>query len=50
VSPDLDPAHWVDSGLGVMFPNAGTQTSRSVALPTAAKRSYRVKAIRPLAP
>ncbi len=44
----LNPLNWVDSGLGTFAPTAGTATTRTVTLPTATKRFFRVKSIRPL--
>ena len=49
VNPDFtQPANWVDSGLGIFAPDAGTSTSRSVIQATAIKRFYRAKTMRPL--
>lgn len=49
INPDL-LLMWTDSGLGVITPAAGSQTTRTVTTAAGAKRFYRVRAIRPLAP
>jgi hypothetical protein len=49
VNTDLaQPLNWTDSGLGIFAPDNGTSTTRSVIQPTAIKRFYRAKAMRPL--
>jgi hypothetical protein len=51
VNPDLQPNHWtVDPTFAIVTPDAGTSTSRNVTASAAAKRFYRVRAIRPLLP
>jgi hypothetical protein len=42
------PTAWTDSGLGTIYPDAGTQTTRAVTEPTSTKRFFRIRAIRPL--
>jgi hypothetical protein len=42
------PLNWVDSGLGIFAPDAGTSTTRPVAQTSAVKRFFRVKTMPPL--
>lgn len=50
-NPDLDPLNWTnDPTFGVITPDAGNATNRTVLAATAAKRFYRVRAVRPLPP
>lgn len=46
----LSGGGWLDSGLGLITPNAGLSTSRTFADTNAPNRFYRVKAVRPLTP
>jgi hypothetical protein len=48
-APDLAPAVWTDSGLGLISPD-GASTTRSFADTNALMRFYRVRAVRPLSP
>ena len=49
--PTLNPGSWVDDvSLGVITPDAGTSTTRTVISPAGTKRFYRVRSIRPLSP
>jgi hypothetical protein len=46
----LDSANWVDSGIGVIAPSAGSSTTISIGDKAAPERFYRVKAVLPLYP
>ena len=48
INPDLNPLNWVDSGLGMFAPDAGSTTSRGLTQVSATKRFFRVKTMRPL--
>lgn len=45
---DLNQTNWVDSGLGVLSPDAGSETTRSVPLGGPTQQYYRVRSVRPL--
>ena len=46
----VSAASWMDSGLGDISPDAGSQTTRTVPLGGPDQQQYRVKAIQPLSP
>lgn len=49
VNTDLSqPLNWVDGGLGMFAPDAGTSTTRPVTQASTIKRYYRAKTMRPL--
>ena len=48
-TPDLFPATWIDSNLGLIVP-AGASTTRSFTDTNAPVRFYRVQAVKPLSP
>jgi hypothetical protein len=49
VNTDLtQPLNWMDSGLGVFAPDAGTATTRGVTQAAATRKFFRVKTMRPL--
>jgi hypothetical protein len=49
VNTDLtQPLNWVDGGLGLFAPDAGTSTTRNVTQASATKRFFRVQTTRPL--
>jgi hypothetical protein len=51
VNPDLRPNQWtLDPTFGVITPDPGTTTSRTLPAAASGKRFYRVRAIRPLSP
>jgi hypothetical protein len=49
-NPNLTPANWTDSGLGLVSPSAGSATSAGFGDTTTPARFYRVQAVRPLTP
>jgi hypothetical protein len=49
VNTDLaQPLNWVDIGLGLFAPDAGTITTRGVTQASATRKLFRVKTMRPL--
>ncbi len=51
VNPDLQPNNWTnDPSFGIITPDVGPTTSRTVLAAPASKRFHRVRAIRPLLP
>ena len=51
VNPNLRPDSWsTEPTLGIITPDAGSTTTRTVAAPASARRFYRVRAVRPLLP
>ena len=51
VNPDLQPNNWTnDPTFGILTPDVGATTSRTVTAVSASKRFHRVRAIRPLLP
>ncbi len=51
VNPDFLPNNWTnDPTFGIITPDVGATTSRALTATSAAKRFYRVRAIRPLLP
>ena len=51
VNPDLLPGHWAnDPTFGIVTPDNGSTTTRTVTASSSGKRFYRVRAIRPLLP
>ncbi len=49
-TPSLTSPVWVDSGLGLVSPSAGSTTTAGFSDTTAPTRFYRVEAVRPLTP
>ena len=49
-SPTLGPPAWVDSGLGLVIPDAGSTTTRTFSDTSAPMRMYVIQAVRPLGP
>lgn len=47
---DLSTPSWLDSGLGLILPDAGATTTRGFTDTNAPMRFYRVEAVKPLAP
>src|SRR6185503_18119551 len=47
---DLNPSPWVDSGLGLIAPDAGPTTTRMYPDSVSPQRFYRIQALKPLAP
>ncbi len=51
VNPDLLPNHWTnDPSFGILTPDMGATTSRTVTAAASSRRFHRVRAIRPLLP
>ena len=44
------PINWLDSGLGLILPDAGDETSRKLLDPAAPMRFFRIEAVKPLTP
>jgi Bacterial TSP3 repeat len=47
---DLNASPWVDSGLGLILPDAGAITTRMYTDSASPQRFYRIEAVKPLAP